>query len=287
MPSASANISAKFIAQIETSPSCEATQSEPAAATRPTIVSISGRPAATSAPNATREDRERDRPGVELGLHHRVAVRGVEVRPHRRGAGQVDVTPSPPAAVSFALERVRGLNHRGRVGSCAGANDRRVAVLGDRETAGRRLDRGDALVRAQDRGRLERPQPLNAGLPTSLSASGGRPSGRSSTARRSSPARDRARRRTASRWPASLLPRAPSPHAARRRRGRSTTTSHEIATARRCVAVQRPSRPSGPTFATAWRTSGGGGAAAAAVTALTRRILRRAARQGLTHPARA
>ena len=53
MPSASANISAKFIAQIETSPTCEAIQSEPAAATRPTIVSISGSPAATRAPNAS------------------------------------------------------------------------------------------------------------------------------------------------------------------------------------------------------------------------------------------
>ena len=45
-------MSAKFIAQIETSPNWEAIQSEPAAATRPTIVSISGSPAATRAPNA-------------------------------------------------------------------------------------------------------------------------------------------------------------------------------------------------------------------------------------------
>ncbi len=46
-------MSAKFIAQIETSPIWAEIQSDPAAVTRPTIVSISGRPAATSAPNAT------------------------------------------------------------------------------------------------------------------------------------------------------------------------------------------------------------------------------------------
>ena len=53
MPSASANISAKFMAQIEMSPTSEPRYSEPAAATRPMIVSISGRPAATSEPKAS------------------------------------------------------------------------------------------------------------------------------------------------------------------------------------------------------------------------------------------
>ena len=53
MPSASANISAKFIAQIEMSSSWVPRYSEPAEATRPRIVSISGRPAATSEPNAS------------------------------------------------------------------------------------------------------------------------------------------------------------------------------------------------------------------------------------------
>ena len=52
MPSASANISAKFIAQIEMSRICEPRYRDPAAAARPMIVSISGRPAATSEPKA-------------------------------------------------------------------------------------------------------------------------------------------------------------------------------------------------------------------------------------------
>ena len=53
MPSASANISAKFIAQIETSNPCVSRASRPAEVTRPRIVSISGSPAATSVPNAS------------------------------------------------------------------------------------------------------------------------------------------------------------------------------------------------------------------------------------------
>ncbi len=52
MPSASANISAKFIAQIEMSRTCVPRYRVPAAATRPRMVSISGRPAATSEPKA-------------------------------------------------------------------------------------------------------------------------------------------------------------------------------------------------------------------------------------------
>ncbi len=53
MPSASANISAKFIAQIETSSNRVARYSDPAEATSPRIVSISGSPAATSEPKAS------------------------------------------------------------------------------------------------------------------------------------------------------------------------------------------------------------------------------------------
>jgi hypothetical protein len=46
-------MSAKFMAQIETSPSWAAMKSDPAEATSPMIVSISGSPAATSAPKAS------------------------------------------------------------------------------------------------------------------------------------------------------------------------------------------------------------------------------------------
>ena len=53
MPSASANMSAKFIDQIETSKACAARKSVPAEAISPRIVSSSGRPAATSDPNAS------------------------------------------------------------------------------------------------------------------------------------------------------------------------------------------------------------------------------------------
>src|SRR3954447_21916481 len=54
MPSARANISAKFIAQIETLRTSVSRYNDPAAATSPTRVSINGRPAATNEPNATR-----------------------------------------------------------------------------------------------------------------------------------------------------------------------------------------------------------------------------------------
>ena len=53
MPSASANISAKFMAQIEIGESLVSRNSEPAEASRPSIVSSSGSPAATSEPNAS------------------------------------------------------------------------------------------------------------------------------------------------------------------------------------------------------------------------------------------
>ncbi len=53
MPSASANISAKFIAQIEIGETSVPRKSSPAEATSPTMVSISGRPAATSEPKAS------------------------------------------------------------------------------------------------------------------------------------------------------------------------------------------------------------------------------------------
>ena len=54
MPRASANISAKFIAQIEIGTICVPRYSSPAADARPTIVNINGRPAATSDPNASK-----------------------------------------------------------------------------------------------------------------------------------------------------------------------------------------------------------------------------------------
>ncbi len=53
MPSASANIIAKFIAQIETGTNWLISTSEPADATRPASVRIRGSPAATSAPKAS------------------------------------------------------------------------------------------------------------------------------------------------------------------------------------------------------------------------------------------
>ena len=52
MPSASANMSAKFIAQIEISKPCVSSARSPAEASRPSIVRSSGNPAATSEPKA-------------------------------------------------------------------------------------------------------------------------------------------------------------------------------------------------------------------------------------------
>jgi hypothetical protein len=103
MPSASANISAKFIAQMEMSISCVPRYSEPAAATRPRMVSMSGSPAATSEPNAS--TRMPSVTGQEMTSDFIIALRlAVLKSDHMPGAPvRLTFTPARPSLASGPL----------------------------------------------------------------------------------------------------------------------------------------------------------------------------------------
>ncbi len=100
MPSASANISAKFIAQIEMSKAWESRNRLPAEAASPRIVSRSGRPAATSDPNAS--TRIASVTGQEISSDFIMAsLLAVLKSDHMPGAPVSDtVTPLPPRSAS-------------------------------------------------------------------------------------------------------------------------------------------------------------------------------------------
>ena len=147
MPSASANMSAKFIAQIDTSKACAARNSEPADAISPRIVSMSGRPAATSDPNASTRIASVTGQRDELGLQHRGLVRVVEVRPHARRAGEADGDFVRAERRELALQLVGGLHHLGWARGRPGLQDDSPAVAG----ALRRRDGRDAVVALEDR----------------------------------------------------------------------------------------------------------------------------------------
>ena len=90
-------MSAKFIAQIETSATWAARKSEPAAATRPRIVSISGNPAATSEPNAS--TRIASVTGHEISSDFIIASRFAVLKSDQRPEAPVSATSTsaPPA----------------------------------------------------------------------------------------------------------------------------------------------------------------------------------------------
>ena len=220
--------------------------SEPAEAIRPRIVSISGSPAATSEPNASTRMTERDRPGDQLGLHHRRAVGRVEVRPHARRAGQRDLHAVALQPVQLGLEVVGGADHRVGVRRGAGLDDRGVAVARDRRAGLRRRRRTSRASRPSASRCARRPSAGRPGRSTVLSRSARRPSGRWRTGPGSSCRWPCARRPTPSRWPPSRRPTAPSRPSGRRSRGRRRRRTQAITTARKCVAVQWPRRPIGP-----------------------------------------
>jgi hypothetical protein len=97
MPSASANISAKFIAQIEMSMTSVPRYRDPAAATRPTIVSSSGRPAATSEPNA--RTRIPSVTGQEISSDFIIAVLLASLKSDHMPGAPVRLTSTPFAPI--------------------------------------------------------------------------------------------------------------------------------------------------------------------------------------------
>jgi hypothetical protein len=103
MPSASANISAKFIAQIEISKPCVSSASSPAEESSPRMVSISGRPAATSEPNAS--TRIPSVTGQERSSDVIIAERFAVLKSLHIPDAPVSETATPPApaAASFGF----------------------------------------------------------------------------------------------------------------------------------------------------------------------------------------
>ena len=150
MPSASANISAKFIAQMEMSRTCVPRYSEPAEATRPRMVSISGSPAATSEPNAS--SRMASVTGQEISSDFIIAVLLASLKSdHMPGrAGQRDLHAVGGQRGELLLEVVGGADHLVRARAGAGLDDGGVTVTGDGLTRLRRDDLGHARVGGQD-----------------------------------------------------------------------------------------------------------------------------------------
>ena len=111
MPSASANISAKFIAQIEMSSICVPRYSDPADATRPRIVSISGSPAATSEPKAS--SRIPSVTGHEMSSDFIIADLLASLKSDHMPDAPVSetCTPSAGSSASCVLEVICGAHH--------------------------------------------------------------------------------------------------------------------------------------------------------------------------------
>ena len=83
-------MSAKFIAQIEISKPCVSSESSSGGGDEAEDRQHQRQPRGDERAECEHEDRERDRPAEQLRLHHRRAVRGVEVAPHAGSAGERD-----------------------------------------------------------------------------------------------------------------------------------------------------------------------------------------------------
>ena len=155
MPSASANISAKFIAQIEIGETRRSEEEQPRGGDQPDDGQHQRQARGHQRTEGEHEDRHRHRPGDELGLEHRVAVRLVEVRPHPRGAGQVDGNPGGGDAGKPRLQALSGVDHFVRIGGRPGPDHGRMAVGRDRDARPRRRDPADGGIAPQHSLRAE------------------------------------------------------------------------------------------------------------------------------------
>ncbi len=220
MPSARANIRAKFIAQIETGAISVARKSTPAEATRPAIVSISGRPAATSEPKAS--TRIASVTGQEMTSDFSIAFLFASLKSDHMPAAPVRLasTPGRGAVAERPLEVDGGGDHFVRVLGGAGADHRRVPVGGDRDPGPRRDHPGDGRSRRRAAARRAARCGGTPGRRRSVPRSGRRPAARRRRRRRRRGRPVRARRPTRSRLPASRRRKAPSRPAARALRAR-------------------------------------------------------------------
>ncbi len=245
MPSASANISAKFIAQIEMSSSWVARYSEPAEATSPRIVSINGSPAATSDPKAS--TRMTIVTGQLNSSERIIAVRLAVLKSDHIPLAPVSetCTPSPCRPCSCVL---RSSAARTMVLASAAAPACTTAVWPSREidTPGRgattdftrRSPFRTSCVEASARWNTGSPTVLSDECTTTIRALEDRPwkfwpmavrAATDSEPVASQPAPDSAVSTLGAKTPST-----------------TATSAQPITTARKCVAVWRPRRPIGP-----------------------------------------
>ena len=154
MPRARANIIAKFIAQIETGTSSLISTREPAEATSPARVRISGRPAATSAPKAS--TRMASVTGQESISDFSIASRLASLKSDHSSEAPVGFTSTPSAARSCSGPLRSSATRTISLGS-APAPASRIAVLPSWLSVAPGCgcdDVGDPRVVLEHRGRL-------------------------------------------------------------------------------------------------------------------------------------
>ena len=247
MPSASANISAKFIAQIEMSKQLRAEVERAGGGDEAEDRQHQRQPGGDERAEGEHEDRQRHRPGDQLRLHHRVAVGLVEVRPHAGGAGEADLRRRRRRAGERLLEVVGGAHHLVRVAAPRRPDDRGVAVARDRRPGS--AGATTRATRASAASRRSTPRTVGAEGRVGERLIGGvdddhqaRSMQAAELARRAA----RGPRPTPSRWPPSRRRRGRARPSARRRRAPTASTTQAMKTVRAWVAVQRPRRPIGP-----------------------------------------
>ena len=151
MPTASANIKAKFIAQIVIPVNRLATQSAPAAGDEAEDREQQRDAGRRNRAERDQQHRQRERPRRDLGAEHRRLVLVVELRPQRGRPGQRHLNVALGRSVEALLDPARGADHLCRVGAGAALHDRDVAVRRDRLARARKLHPGDSRIAPQHR----------------------------------------------------------------------------------------------------------------------------------------
>ena len=220
----------------------------PAEAASPRIVRSSGRPAATSEPNAS--TRIASVTGHEMSSDFIIALLFASLKSDHIPGAPVRLTDDPVASPTSArspFSSSAALHHLGRAGGGAALDDRRAAVPRDL----RLRDRGDAFVRVEDRGDLRASVGARSPSPctTTMSAYAPWPPNAPSICSRAGDGLGAAS-------PPSRRPRARARPAARRRRARSRSRPRRARrggratpSRRRAVRAVRRSSP-GPPFVT-------------------------------------
>ena len=245
MPSARANINAKFIAQIEMSKTDDEQGQAAGRGHQPDDRQHQRQPGGDQRPERQHEDRERDRPADQLRVHHRGVVGRVEVRPHARGPGQVDRHAVAAQGLQRLLEVVGGADHLVGVGLGAAQHD---AVRPSAEIVA--PGRGGITVATRESARSRASTSARtccaAGSVTCPGRCARPPSARRCSPRRTRVARARGRPPTPTRWPPSRRRTSTCCALGANAMRAAATTSQATSVTRKWVAAQAPRRPNGP-----------------------------------------